>query len=90
MIICNTEKEAAAAAALLAQVGKRCEVAVRVLGYAIHVSGPLGFEDGAFSVVLSLPGDTANGCTVFEAKHVDQIRRSKSGTLLVTLRTSDL
>lgn len=88
-MIIVTEQDAAAAATLLAQVGKRCEVAVRGPGYGLHVSGPLRCEDGAFSVTCSEVGETAHGVAVFEARHVAEFRKSQRGTLLVTLRTQD-
>ncbi len=88
-MILVTEKDAEAAARLLAHVGKRCEVAVRVLGFGIHVNGPLSFEDGVFFVQCWEGADKAHGLASFEPKHVATIRQSKSGTLLLTLRTED-
>lgn len=88
MILVN-ENDAAAAAQLLSHVGKRCEVAVRGPGYGINVNGLLRCEEGIFSVCCVEPGDLSHGTAVFEARHVETLRQSKRGTLLVTLRTQD-
>lgn len=83
----NTQEHAAIAADLLASVGNRCEVAVRSNGYGIHVSGPLVYEDGGFSVTVVDSAGEGQGCAVFEPHHVQAIHRSRSGALLVALKS---
>lgn len=86
-MIINTEELASIAGDLLASVGNRCEVAVRAHGYGIHVSGPLVYEDGGFSVTVVDSAGEGQGCAVFEPHHVQAIHRSRSGSLLIALKS---
>ena len=89
-MILVTEDNAATAATLLAQVGKRCEAAVRGPGFGINVCGALALgEDGVFSVTCDDRARLDHATAVFELRHVETLRRSNSGMLLVTLRTED-